>query len=126
MINQPRRATHTWTTEATNRRIDRVQLQDFQGRDLTTRAMVNWWLTSVANGTVSTRLLTGSGSVRGVTNGDVLMSVSVATGRNQGIAISNTAGQIDMGVRTSSAQIWRIGLIFPDGSRSISTQASWV
>ena len=125
LINSPRRATHAWTTEASNRRIDRVQLQDFQGRNLTTRAAAYWWLTTLANGTPSTRGFSASGFVRAVTNGEVLINVTAGVGRQAGVAYSNTAGQIDMGVRTSTAQAWRIALIFPDGSRSISTQASW-
>ncbi len=126
LINTPRRATHAWTTEATNRRIDRVQLQDFQGRNLTTRAAAEYWLSTLVRGTPSSRLLSASGSVRGVTNGTVLQSGSLAISRNQGTVYSNSAGQIDIGVRTSTVQAWRCVLLFPDGSRSISTQASWV
>ena len=126
LINQPRRATHAWTTEATNRRINRVQLQDFQGLSLTTRQGVQWWLTTQANGTPSTRILSASGAVRAVTLGEVLSNITVATGRNAGVAYSNTAGRIDIGVHTSGNQAWRIALIFPDGSRSVSSQASWV
>ena len=125
LINTPRRATHAWTTETSQRRIDRVQLQDFQGRSLTTRAAVLWMLTTLAGGTPSTRVMSASGSVRAVTNGEILQHGSLAISRNAGIGYSNTAGALDIGVRTSTAQVWRVALIFPDGSRSISSQACW-
>lgn len=109
-----------------NRRIDRVQLQDFQGRSLTTRAAVHWWLTTLAAGTPSTRALSASGFVRAVTNGEILTAVTSGMGRQSGIGYSNTAGALDVGVRTSTVQAWRVALLFPDGSRSISSQTSWV
>ena len=80
LINSPRRATHAWTTEASNRRIDRVQLQDFQGRSLTTRAGIRFWLTTLANGTPSTRVLTASGFTRAVTNGEILPNATLGVG----------------------------------------------
>jgi hypothetical protein len=126
LISTPRRATHAWTTEASNRRINRVQLQDFQGRDLATRAAVSWWLTTLANGTPSTRVMSASGFVRAVTNGEILQNGTLAISRNAGIAYSNTGGDLDIGIRTSTAQVWRVALIFSDGSRSVSSQACWV
>lgn len=130
LINNPRLATHAWAAETTNRRRDLVQLQTFQGVNLATRATVRWWLSTLAIGTPSSRLLSASGSVRSVTNGVIIKAVTVAAaaaiGRNGGIAMSNTAGRVDFGVKTSTVQAWRIVIEFGDGSRSVSTQASWV
>lgn len=127
LINNPRLATHSWAAETTNRRRDLVTLQTFQGVALATAAQVRWWLSTLALGTPSSRLLSASGYVRAVTNGVIIKQSTVVStiGRIGGLAMSNNAGRIDFGVKTSTAQVWRIVIEFADGTRSVSTQACW-
>lgn len=107
-------ATFSVGAEASNAINVAIQMRDGNGKDLTTRAAVPWYLSSDANGDAVASATSGGIAIG--TDGLLLEWTSNISG----LVISESDGDIDVTLTESSTGTWYLVLVMPNGSLSVS------
>jgi len=122
--NRPFRATHTLTTEtAAQRRIDVIQLSDYYGNNLTTRASVMVQLSTRSDGFMTTATIAGASAA--VDNGGTYGALSQLSAHRTYWGSADTLGRLSVRVRATATPSRFIAVILPDGRLSVSASMSF-
>jgi len=119
------------SAEASNRRIVRIQTRDFQARNLAVRTSLYFYLANSSLGRLAgCGVSPTSGNITAVTTGRVMpfgtnTVATVARRWRGGLFITNTAGRVDIGIRTSRADTFYLVVAMPDGQLAISNSVAF-
>lgn len=118
------------SAEASNRRTVRIQAQDIQGSNLAVRTSCYFYLASSSLGLMSgCGVSPTSGRLRAVTTGTVLpfgnLNSAGARRSRSGRFRTNTAGRVDIGIKTSRADTFYCVVVLPDGTMAISNSIAF-
>ena len=120
------------SAEASNRRTVRVQARDIQQNNLAVRTSLYFYLATSSLGLMSVcGVSPTSGRLRAVTTGNVIPfgntnSAGAGVRRSRsGIFSTNTAGRVDIGIKTSRADTFYCVIVLPDGTLAISNSIAF-
>jgi hypothetical protein len=118
------------SAESANRRIVRIQARDIQQNNLAVRTSLFFYLASSSLGLVSAcGVSPTSGRLRVVTTGTVLpfgnLNSAAARRSRSGQFRTNTAGRVDIGIKTSRADTFYCVVVLPDGTLAISNSIAF-